>query len=178
MPSPTIILLILLGVAGAALAGSGWYITELLEQRGALTQKINEANLETIRQKNITERLRIEVAKEQTALRGMSEGRTADNVRHQKEITRLNSRIESSRKAAVKFPERYGAIATFRLRRGMRDVCRSGKGGTGTCKIISVRPGKTSPNPSREPDPVPNDKRNREAIDGRGPTVQLNRNDN
>jgi|TARA_Y100000310_G_scaffold195873_1_gene195885 hypothetical protein len=147
----------------AALAGAGWYITELLEQKGALVQKVNEANRETDRQKNITANLRVEIAREQTALISMGLERSKDNARLQKEINRLASRLKSSRDASVKHPERYGAIATFRLRRGMRSVCRSGKGGAELCKIESVRPAKAKPNTAGKPDNIPDNKLDSEA---------------
>lgn len=156
MPSPTVVLLILLGVVSAALAGSGWYITELLEDKGKLTVLYDAANRETDKQKNITANLRVEIAREQTALTLMGVERGKDNVEFQKKINKLNSTLESSRKASVKYPERYGPVVTYQWRRGMRTACRAGRGSTGTCKTDSVQSGKTKPNPASKPNTSPN----------------------
>lgn len=72
---------------------------------------------------------------QRTRYADLEKERGKDAIRLQEEIRRINKVRETSEKAALKHPERFGNIATYNLRRGMRDVCRSGGGTPETCKI-------------------------------------------
>jgi len=160
----TKILVITIIVLGGALT----LATELwLSARDDLAKnqvKLDDANAETIKQKLQNTLLKLEAAKAIGQITVMAEERKNDAIRYQTELNRINSRLVSSKKAATEHPERYGAIATFRIRRGMRDICRSGEGSPDTCKIKSVRPAKASTSYPRKFDVIPGKQSSSKAI--------------
>ena len=83
--------------------------------------------------------------------------RTNDATRFQQEIRRINKARETSERAALQSPERFGRIATFNLLRGMRDVCRSGGGNPATCKIEIPKSPKANSSTADYPDIKDND---------------------
>ena len=120
----------------------GWLYTEKLEEFGKL-----EARYETQRGKTKMAIAQLEGVKavhlEQIEKFGvLQDWKGAEDVRYQKQIRRLQEKQRTSDDAARKHPERYGRIATFNIRRWMRDVCRSGGGSPGTCKIKIPKPRK------------------------------------
>lgn len=159
----TNILGILLAVAVAAAASAGWYAKILIEDKAELKAALTQANEETSKQKQLNADLRVEHAKQIAVAGTLAEEKEKDNATLQREIRRINERLASSKKAATLHPERYGAVATFRLRRSMRNICRSGEGSQTTCKIKAVRPAKTGAGPASEPDPNAAQQPSREA---------------
>ena len=133
---------ILLAVASLWGSAATWYALDLVEQKAVVEGALTQANANTVEQKQINSELRAAVAAEQRAVEVLGEERRKDNVRHQKDLARIAEQRSTAEAAARKYPERYGAIATFRLRRSMRDVCRSGGGNPADCKINPVRSGK------------------------------------
>ena len=155
MPSFSTILGILLAVAVAWGSAATWYALDLVEQKAVVESALLTANANTVEQKQINSELRAAVAAEQRAVEVLGEERRKDDVRHQKDLARIAGQRSTAEAAARNYPERYGAIATFRLRRSMRDVCRSGGGNKDDCFIKPVSPAKTSTNIAAEPESEP-----------------------
>jgi len=148
-----IVLAVLLAVASAAAYAAGhWYVAEK-EAHATTRAALAEANAETKEQKRqnaeILEQSKAQIATAQMLIQEMRDR----DVQHQTELRRIDRQRTTAQAAILAHPERFGRIATFDLRRSMRDVCRSGAGDAATCAIEPVRPAKALAGPAGEPDP-------------------------
>ena len=112
------------------------------EDLAATEQRLMAANQQTAAQIRINAELRAGIATEQATTKDLLQKMGELDVRYQQEIRRIERTRAASEKAILAAPERAGPVLTFRLRRGMRDVCRSGGGSEADCKTEPVRPGK------------------------------------
>lgn len=74
--------------------------------------------------------------------------RKKDEVRYAKDIKRINKMRSTSEAAALKEPERFGVIATYRLRRSLRGICSDSGGSRDDCKIEIPKSTKTKSSPA------------------------------
>lgn len=84
--------------------------------------------------------------------------RENDTIRFNTQIRRIQAEKESSKRAALKEPSRYGRVSTYYLRRGMRQVCRSSGGTVDECKINIPKPTKAYSSPTVQSDPADDDR--------------------
>jgi hypothetical protein len=87
----------------------------------------------------------------------LNEERQKDEIRYQRDVARITGLLESTQAAALKEPERFGRIATYNFRRGLRQVCRSGGGSRDDCAIDIPKPAATDSGSSVQPDTQDND---------------------
>ena len=137
---------------GLALAGVGKLYLWKVEELGALNVQYEQQRGETakaIAQYNgavAAHEIQIEKYNLLTA------ERLADDTQYRKEIARIQALADSTQRAALKEPERFGRIATFNLRRSMRAVCRSGGGSASICKIDIPKSAPSNPSNTVQPD--------------------------
>lgn len=144
-------ILLLVAIGAATLAGH-LYRAELIAHQ-ATKDALAEQKAEVKEQKLQNAELQAQAkAQNETAQLLIQEMRDRD-AQHQADLRRINAQRASAQAAILAHPERFGAIATFDLRRSMRDVCRSGAGDAATCHIEPVRPAKAGPGPTDQPDP-------------------------
>jgi len=155
IPSPTMILGVLLAVSVLWGSGATYYAKSLLEDRATVQAALKEANGETNEQIKINGELRADVKAEQRALSVLGKERTDERIRYEKRISKINAQRGRAAKLAIKEPKRYGVAATYGLLRGMRDVCRRGGGTKADCKIGSVQA--PAPGPGDPGDDKPGD---------------------
>lgn len=134
------------------LAVAGWQIKGLFQENGKLELAVEFQVAETLKQVTLTTQFRLDVAREQAALGILLDERRKDGIRYERDLVRIAEQRKSSARAAAKFPDRFGAIATFGLRRGMREACRASGGTKQACAIEAVRSRKAKPGNSGEPD--------------------------
>ncbi|MCK5600422.1 hypothetical protein KAR91_01030 [Candidatus Pacearchaeota archaeon] len=155
MPSPSMIMGILLAVAIAWGSAATWYATELIEQKATVEASLKTANKNTQDQININTELKTQVAAEQRALQVLGQERTNDEIKYQRDLAKINSQRSRAEAIAIENPIRYGVAASYDLRRSMRDVCRRGGGTKDDCKIEPVRPPTPRASDTIEPITVP-----------------------
>lgn len=135
-------LVIALVIVGGAATVLGKLYVGAREDLAAQVILTEAANRET--QKQIAENLQIraDFRTEQATTKDLLKQIGDIDVRHQKELRRIEKGRAAFEKAVTAAPERLGPVATALVRRGMRDICRSGGGSEDDCKTEPVRPGK------------------------------------
>ena len=144
-------LAIALFMVTAALGIVGKLYTDKVEEFGALEVSYAQQQGEVEKAKVEIENLKVIHSVQIEKFDLLQTERLKDEVRYQQDIRRINKLRSSSAAAALKEPERFSRIATFNLRRGMRDVCRRGGGSPSDCKIEIPEPADATPNPASEP---------------------------
>jgi len=145
-------LLIAIFFLSIALAGVGKLYLWKVEELGALEVQYERQRGETqkaIAQINGLKATHLEqIAKFDL----LQEWKGSEDVRYQKEIRKLHEQKQTSDEAAQNYPKRFGRIATFNFRRGLRDVCRAGGGSAADCKIEIPKSTKANSTATVQPD--------------------------
>lgn len=133
-------LLIALAVAGALLVGSGVVIKDAWEDNAQLEQRLIDQRRETEQANALITDLKVQNALHNQELSQLETARAQERIDHAKQIQKIRQQLESSTRAALEEPARFGRIATYNLRRLMRSVCRSGGGTADDCRIEIPEP--------------------------------------
>jgi len=148
----TTYLMIALAILIAALGVLGKLYTAKLEEFGRLEATYEVQRGETKKALAIADGLRLQHVAQVEKFKVLQDWKGAEDVRYRKQIRRLEERRDTSVEAAAKFPERFSRIATYNLRRGMRDVCRAGGGSPADCKIEIPKSPASKPGPADQSD--------------------------
>lgn len=143
---------IVIVLMGLALGLIGKLYTDKIEEVGTLNTKYEEQRGKTKKALAQIEGLELQHDAQVEKFEVLQDWKGAEDVRYQKQIRRLQERQKTSDAAAKKYPERYGRIATFNIRRWMRDVCRSGGGSRDDCKIEVPKSRKAKSSAADKPD--------------------------
>jgi len=140
------------------LVGAGKLYLMKVEEFGALEKQFEFQRGETKKAIAQIEGLKKEHAAQIEKFTLLQGERRKDAIRYEKDLARISALRKSTERAALKEPERFGSVATFRLRRGLRDVCRSGGGTPAECKILVPKSRKARAGGSPEPDAQDDDR--------------------
>ena len=135
MPSPAVILGILLVVALAALAASGALLKAAWQDVAELEAKYAQQRAETQKTIDQMNTLKLEHQKQIHAMDNQLKDRNREMVALRKQSNAIRSTSSSLQKALQREPVRAGRAATYLYLRGMRDICRAGGGTAADCKI-------------------------------------------
>ena len=135
MPSPTVILGILLVVALAALAASGALLKSAWQDVAELEAKYAQQQAETQKAIKQISDLKLEHQQQIHAMDNQLKDRNREMVALRKQSNAIRSTSTTLQKALEKEPVRAGRATTYLYLRGMRDICRSGGGTAQDCKI-------------------------------------------
>ena len=146
MPSPTVILGILLVIALSALAASGAMLKSAWQDVAEAEAKYAQQQAETQKAiKQITD-MKIEHQKQIHAM----DNQLKDNNRQMVELRKQSNAIRNTstnlQKALEEQPVRAGRITTYLFARGMREICRASSGTSTDCKIKLPKSAKTKRN--------------------------------
>ena len=153
MPSPTVILGILLAVALVALAGSGALLKASWEREAALAVQYERQRAETAAAKAEIKSLKAQHTL-QLEVRGEQDKERSREIAGLKRQTRDVERTRDSLSQALRRePERAGRVVSIIDARSVRDICRASGGSAAACKIELPKPAATG---RRDPadDPV------------------------
>jgi len=156
MPSPTVILGILLVIALSALAASGAMLKSAWQDVAEAEAKYAQQQAET--QKAIKQITDMKLA-HQRQMHEM-DNQLKDNNRQMVELRKQSNAIRNTsntlQKALEKEPVRAGRVTTYLWARGLRDTCRASGGSPSDCKIyIPKSPKAKSSNSSQSGDRSP-----------------------
>jgi len=150
-------LLIAIAVLTLLLSISGYLLKQSYEEVGELKIKVEIQRAETEKAiaeiNSIKEQHKLQLQLSATHL----ENERKDNARFTKQIRELQNTASTSKAAAIKEPERYGAVATYSDRRGMRGACRASGGSPKTCAITIPKSAKAKSRPAVQPNVQDND---------------------
>ena len=150
MPSPAVILGILLVVALAALAASGALLKAAWQDVAELEAKYAQQQAETQKAIKQISDLKMEHQQQIHAMDNQLKDRNREMVALRKQSNAIRSTTTTLQKALEKEPVRAGRAATYLYLRGMRDICRAGGGTAADCKIKLPKPPTAKPdNPSQ-----------------------------
>ena len=148
MPSPAVILGILLMVALAALAGSGALLKSAWQDVAELKEKYSLQQVETQKAIKQISNLKLEHQKQIHAM----DNQLKDNNRKMVELRKQSNAIRNTstnlQKALEEQPVRAGRITTYLFARGMRERCRASSGTSTDCEISLPKSSKTKRNNS------------------------------
>ena len=145
MPSPTVILGILLVIALSALAASGAMLKSAWQDVAEAEAKYAQQQAETQKAiKQITD-MKIEHQKQIHAMDNQLKDNNRQMVELRKQSNAIRETSSSLQKSLAKKPHRTGRVASYLLARGMREICRSGGGTKTDCKIVLPKSPKTKP---------------------------------
>jgi len=113
----------------------GWLLKQSYEANGALEIALTIQAAETEKAIAQIENLQTQHVLQIENYDLINKELQEDVVQHQQEVVRIRGLLESSQAAALREPERFGRIATFNLRRGLRGICRAGGGNKNDCEI-------------------------------------------
>ncbi len=142
MPSPTIILGILLAIALAALTGAGALLKSSWEQNAKLEIQYINQQAETqkaISDLNSVKLLHLEQITEMSAELKERQRDVTDLRKQSQTIRGSSNRLEQALKRE---PVRAGRVTTILNARGLRDICRASGGTAADCKISLLKPAK------------------------------------
>jgi len=131
---------IIIAVLAALLAGSGVLVKNAWETNAKLEEQIKDARAETAKANEVIGNLQITNAVNNLKLTHLEAERSEDRIRYETQISEIRSKLDSSARAALEEPERFGRIATYNNRRLMREVCRSSGGSEAACRIAIPEP--------------------------------------
>ena len=143
MPSPAVILGILLMVALAALAGSGALLKSAWQDVAELKEKYSLQQAETQKAIKQISSLKLEHQKQIHAMDNQLKDNNRQMVELRKQSNAIRNTSTSLQKALEEQPVRAGRITTYLFARGMREICRSSSGTSTDCKISLPKPPKT-----------------------------------
>lgn len=145
-------LLIAIGVLSLLLAISGTLLKEAWEENAKIERQLEYQAEETRKANKEIENLKVLHAEQITKQRMLAEENQRDAVELRQRLKAVQELRSTTGRAALEEPERFGRIATFRLRRGLRDVCRSSGGTQADCKIEIPKPSATTRGATAQPD--------------------------
>ena len=145
MPSPTVILGILLVVALAALAASGALLKSAWQDVAELEAKYAQQQAETQKAIKQISDLKLEHQQQIHAMDNQLKDRNREMAALRKQSNAIRSTSTTLQKALEKEPVRAGRATTYLYLRGMRDICRSGGGTAQDCKIKLPKSPKAKP---------------------------------
>ena len=148
MPSPAVVLGILLVVALAALAASGALLKSAWQDVAELKAKYAQQQAETQKAIQQISDLKLEHQQQIHAMDNQLKDRNREMVALRKQSNAIRSTTDRLQKALEKEPVRAGRAATYLYLRGMRDICRAGGGSPADCKIKLSKPPTAKPNNS------------------------------
>ena len=146
MPSPAVILGILLVVALAALAASGALLKAAWQDVAELEAKYAQQRAETQKTIDQMNTMKLEHQKQIHAMDNQLKDRNREMVALRKQSNAIRSTSSSLQKALEREPVRAGRAATYLYLRGMREICRNGGGTAADCKIKLPKAPKAKPN--------------------------------
>ena len=154
MPSPAVILGILLMVALAALAGSllksAWQDVAELKEKYSLQQAETQKAIKQI------SNLKLEHQKQIHAMDNQLKDNNRQMVELRKQSNAIRNTSTSLQKALEEQPVRSGRITSYLYARGLRDTCRASGGSSSDCKIyIPKSPKAKSSNSPKSGDSTP-----------------------
>lgn len=135
MPSPTVILGILLVVTLAALAASGALLKAAWQDVAELEAKYAQQQAETQKAIKQISDLKLEHQQQIHAMDNQLKDRNREMVALRKQSNAIRNTSNSLQQALAQEPVRAGRASTYLYLRGMRDICRSGGGTAKDCKI-------------------------------------------
>lgn len=133
-------LLIAIAVLSLALGGVTKLYLWKVEELGALEVQYEHQRGETAKAIAQIEGLKATHLEQIAKFDLLQEWKGQDNARYQKDLRRLQDQRKTTQEAAQKYPKRFGRIATFNLRRSLREFCRAGGGSATDCKIEIPKP--------------------------------------
>jgi hypothetical protein len=146
MPSPAVILGILLVVALAALAASGALLKSAWQDVAELEAKYAQQQAETQKAIKQISDLKLEHQQQIHTMDNQLKDRNREMVALRKQSNAIRSTTTTLQKALEKEPVRAGRAATYLYLRGMRDICRAGGGTAKDCKIKLPKPATSKSN--------------------------------
>ena len=150
MPSPTVILGILLVIALSALAASGAMLKSAWQDVAEAEAKYAQQQAETQKAiKQITD-MKIEHQKQIHAMDNQLKDNNRQMVELRKQSNAIRNTSNTLQKALEKEPVRAGRATTYLWLRGLREICRSGGGSIRDCKIFLPKPPKAHPRNSSQ----------------------------
>lgn len=146
MPSPAVILGILLVVTLAALAASGALLKAAWQDVAELEAQYAQQRVETQKTIDQMNTLKLEHQQQIHSMDNQLKDRNREMVALRKQSNAIRSTTTTLQKALEREPVRAGRAATYLYLRGMRDICRAGGGTAADCKISIPKSPKTKPN--------------------------------
>jgi TolA-binding protein len=146
MPSPAVILGILLMVALAALAGSGALLKSAWQDVAELKEKYSLQRAETQKAIKQISNLKLEHQKQIHAMDNQLKDNNRQMVELRKQSNAIRNTSTSLQKALEEQPVRAGRITSYLYARGMREICRASSGTSTDCKISLPKSPKTKRN--------------------------------
>ena len=144
---------IIVAVLCAALAGSGALIKASWQKEAELQSSLTAQRKETERANATIQDLKVQSAFNNQRAERLAQERNKERADYAKQMQRLREKRDSSERAAVEHPARFGRIATFNLRRLMRGVCRAGGGSKEACHIDVPKPAQAPTGDAGKRDP-------------------------
>lgn len=145
MPSPTVILGILLVVALAALAASGALLKSAWQDVAELEAKYAQQQAETQKAIKQISELKLEHQQQIHAMDNQLKDRNREMAALRKQSNAIRSTSTTLQKALEKEPVRAGLATTYLWARGLREICRHGGGTAQDCKIKLPKSPKAKP---------------------------------
>tara|TARA_R100001198_G_scaffold11969_1_gene5106 strand:+ start:370 stop:873 length:504 start_codon:yes stop_codon:yes gene_type:complete len=145
MPSPTVILGILLVVALAALAASGALLKSAWQDVAELEAKYAQQQAETQKAIKQISDLKMEHQRQMHAMDNQLKDRNREMAALRKQSNAIRSTSTTLQKALAENPVRAGRATTYLWARGLRDICRAGGGSASDCKIHLPKSPKAKP---------------------------------
>jgi len=156
MPSPTVILGILLVIALTALAASGALLKAAWQDVAELEAKYAQQQAETQKTIKQISDLKLKHQQQIHAMDNQLKDRNREMVALRKQSNAIRSTSSTLQKALAEEPVRAGRATTYLWARGMREICRSGGGTAADCKIKLPKSPKAKPrNPAKGGDGTP-----------------------
>ena len=156
MPSPTVILGILLVVALSALAASGALLKSAWQDVAELEAKYTQQQAETQKAIKQISDMKMEHQRQMHAMDNQLKDRNREMATLRKQSNAIRSTSTTLQKALEKEPVRAGRATTYLWARGLREICRSSKGSASDCKIHIPKSPKAKPrNPPKSRDRSP-----------------------
>ena len=156
MPSPTVILGILLVIALAALAASGALLKSAWQDVAELEAKYAQQQAETQKAIQQISDMKMEHQRQMHAMDNQLKDRNREMATLRKQSNAIRSTSTTLQKALAENPVRAGRATTYLWARGLRDICRAGGGSPSDCKIHLPKSPKAKPrNPPKSRDRSP-----------------------
>ena len=156
MPSPTVILGILLVIALSALAGSGAMLKSAWQDVAEAEAKYAQQQTETRKVITQLSEMKLEHQRQMHAMDNQLKDRNREMLALRKQSNAIRNTSNTLQKALEKEPVRAGRATTYLWARGLRDTCRASGGSPSDCKIyIPKSPKAKSSNPAKSRDRTP-----------------------
>ena len=146
MPSPAVILGILLVVTLAALAASGALLKAAWQDVAELEAQYAQQRAETQKTIDQMNTLKLEHQQQIHSMDNQLKDRNREMVALRKQSNAIRSTTTTLQKALEREPVRAGRATTYLYARGLREICRNGGGTAADCKIKLSKSPKAKPN--------------------------------